>query len=153
MGGQYTSNIGTLCPKQRTVFRQFLPKGNQQFSLLHISTFPHVTPGSWHVQPLSTRLSATQQSRGVIQATSTLVSQGGERVSHYFPRPTFLRQSEGIQALQYIHASPTPKPEVTVKYTFLYPQVIPNIWPISITFRPEFLRMRRRPIHMSVSSI
>lgn len=43
--------------------------------------------------------------------------------------------------------------DCTEEYTFLYRQVIPNMGSASVTFRPEFLRIRRRPIHMSVSNI
>lgn len=147
LGGQYTSNIGTLCPKQRTIFRHFLQKGNEQFSQLHISTFQHITSGSCHVQPLSTLLSVTQQ----IQKS---------HLSHLYA--SFSGRWEGFSLLSLPNFSqavwggssiPIQCLSNTKLYTCLYPQVIPNIWPISITFRPEFLRMRRRPIHMSVRSI
>lgn len=131
---------------------------------LYILTFPHITPSSSHLEPLSTFLQATQQIHRSDSGHLYCSSSGRWEGFSLLSLPNFSQAVWGDSSIptQLCLSNTNTKAwshcqvrrwSVQCKYTFLYPWVMSNIWPTYITFRPEFLRMRRRPIHMSVSSI
>lgn len=121
-----------------------------------------------HVFPLficvfSQISSHCSKSAGLIQNSPSVLSQGGER---FLTIITFGAQLFSSTVREFTPSNTTRysctlgwshseinSNFIPSKYTCFYPQVTPNNCSYFTTFRPEFLRMRRRPIHMSVSSI